>query len=76
MTKEEFIAELAEEMEIETTVTAETNFQELDEWDSMGMMVLIGFVSEKFEVSLNAEDIAKLTTFESLIDKIGVDKFS
>ncbi|WP_396591188.1 acyl carrier protein [Allomuricauda sp. R78024] len=76
MTKEEFIAELADDMEIEVEVTSETSFQELDEWDSMGMMVLIGSVLEKFEVTLTAEDITKLTTFESLIERIGVEKFS
>ncbi|GGH01682.1 hypothetical protein GCM10011416_20580 [Polaribacter pacificus] len=76
MKKQEFINELAEELELEIAVTLETEFSELDEWDSMGAMILIGFVSDTFDVTLNAEDIDKLTTFQSLIERIGEEKFS
>lgn len=75
MKKEEFIKELAEELELETEVTVETEFVELDEWDSMGAMILIGYVSDNFDVTLNAVDIEKLTSFQSLIERIGEVKF-
>jgi acyl carrier protein len=39
-------------------------------------MVLIGFVSDEFGITLNADDIAAITTIESLIQKIGQDKFN
>ena len=76
MKKQDFINELAEELEVESQVTAETALKDLDEWDSMGAMILIGYVSDNFDVTLNAEDIEALTTFQSLVDKIGVEKFS
>ena len=76
MNKQDFINNLTEELEIEVAVSAETELASLDEWDSMGAMILIGFVSDNFNVTLNAEDIEKLTTFQSLIDRIGVEKFS
>jgi len=76
MNKLEFVQELAEELEIETAVTLDTKFVDLEEWDSMGVMVLIGFVSDNFNTPLNADDVKELTTFESLIEKIGVDKFN
>ena len=76
MNKQEFIKELVEELEVEVDVTLETNLEDLDEWDSMGAMILIGFVSDNFDVTLNADDINALTTFESIIDRIGEEKFS
>ncbi|MDB9779797.1 phosphopantetheine-binding protein [Flavobacteriaceae bacterium] len=76
MNKQKFIAELVEELLIETDVTLDTKFKELDEWDSMGAMMLIGYVSDNFEVVLNADDIDSLTTIQSLIQKIGNEKFS
>ena len=76
MKKQDFINELVEELEVESVVTPETALKDLDEWDSMGAMILIGFVSDNFNVTLNADDIEALTTFQSLIDKIGVEKFS
>ena len=76
MNKQKFIAELSEELLIETEVTLDTKFKELDEWDSMGAMMLIGYVSDNFEVILNADDIDSLTTIQSLIQKIGNEKFS
>lgn len=76
MNKQDFIAELAEELEVEVEVSLDTNFEDLDEWDSMGAMILIGFVSDTFDVTLNADDIEALTTLESLINRIGIEKFS
>lgn len=76
MNKQDFIKELAEEMEIESPVNLDTKFEDLDEWDSMGAMILIGYVSDNFDVTLNADNIEELTTFQSLIDKIGAEKFS
>ena len=73
----DFIESFVEELEIEgTEVTIETNIKDLDEWDSMTAMILIGFVSNNFNVTLNADDIKELTTVQSLMDKIGVDKFN
>lgn len=75
MKKQDFIKELAEELEVETEVSNETKFEDLDEWDSMSILVLMGYVSDKFGLTLNADDVSELTTFESLIIKIGRDNF-
>ena len=53
-----------------------TELKELDEWDSMTAMVLIGFVYDNFGLTLTAEDIKQMTTIDSLISKIGTDKIS
>lgn len=75
MKKAEFIKQLSEELELETEITLETNFKDLEEWDSMAVMILIGFVSDTFGVTLNTESISHLTTFNSLIERIGEEKF-
>jgi len=73
----DFIERFVEELEIEdTVVTVETNIKGLDEWDSMTAMILIGFVSNEFKVTLNADDIKALTTVQSLIERIGLEKFN
>jgi acyl carrier protein len=75
MKKDEFVLGIAEELEIETTLEITTNLKDLDEWDSMAAMLLIGYVSNEFGVTLNADDLKEITTIESLIEKIGSDKF-
>lgn len=76
MKKVDFISGLAEELEIETNLDVTTNLKDLDEWDSMAAMVLIGYVSNEFGVTLNADDLKQITTIESLIEKIGLEKFN
>lgn len=75
MNKQDFILQLREQLELESTLDENTNFKKLDEWDSMNAMVLIGFVSENFSVDLTAKDIEKIDTVADLIDRIGEGKF-
>lgn len=76
MKTSEFFSRLKEELEFDSELDINTNIKELDEWDSMAAMVLIGFVSDEFGMTFNADDIAAITTIESLIEKIGKDKFN
>lgn len=76
MTKQEFIEELQEELEFEETLTLDTQLKDLDEWDSMAAMVLIGFVGDNFNKTLTADDLKEMTTIDSLIEKIGEELFS
>lgn len=75
MKTNEFILGLAEELELDTTLETTTNLKDLDEWDSMVAMVLIGFISNEFDVILNPDDIKEMTTIDSLMIRIGLDKF-
>ena len=75
MKKQDFIKELSEALELETSVNLDTSIKSLDEWDSMSAMILIAYVSDNFDVKLGAEDIESITTFKSLIEKIGEKKF-
>lgn len=76
MTKKEFIDLFVEELEIENRVVElETQLNELEEWDSMGHMVVIGLVSENFDLKITANDLKALQSVDDLINKIGVEKF-
>jgi acyl carrier protein len=76
MKKSVFLSRLQEELEFESELELNTNIKGLDEGDSMAAMVLIGFVSDEFGMTLNADDIEAISTIESLIEKIGQDKFN
>ena len=73
---EKFLNLFQKSLEIEQeNLSVETNIQDLDEWDSMTALMLIALVSKEFSVILNADDVLNLTTIQSLIEKIGKDKF-
>ena len=76
MTIQEFIVGLQEELEIEGNLENTTNIKDLEEWDSMTAMLLIGYVSNEFNVTLTSNDLDALTTVDSLINKIGAEKFN
>ncbi|MBV2225987.1 MAG: acyl carrier protein [Sphingobacterium mizutaii] len=76
MNKNKFLELLKEELELESDLTLDTNFKELEEWDSMTAMLLIGVVSNEFDYNLTGDDISEITTVQTLIDKIGPDKFN
>ena len=70
MTKINYLKELHEELEIESIefLTLDTNFKDLEEWDSMTAMVLIGFVNQNFNKNLNSDEIEKCETFSDIIN--------
>lgn len=76
MTKQEFIKLLQDELEYEIVLSSDTLIKELEEWDSMSAMVLIGVVAQNFGVTLKANDIEAITTIDSIIGIIGSDKFN
>jgi acyl carrier protein len=75
MTKQEFISGLQEELELEGFLNSSSVLKDLEEWDSMAAMLLIGYVSNEFNVTLNSDDLKDMTTVASLIEKIGSEKF-
>lgn len=73
MTKEKFVELFVEELEIEdVTVTLDTELKTLEEWDSMGFMITIGFVSDNFNKSITSKELESLETLNDLLDIIGL----
>lgn len=72
----DFLAELSEELELDTELNLETDLLDLEEWDSMAVMVVIAYVSEHFNHTLTGNDFEDISNVESLIDMIGKEKFT
>lgn len=75
MEKRHFLQTLKDELEFEVDLDFSTNLHELEEWDSMSAMILIGFISDKFGKTLTGENLKKIISINGLIEYIGVEKF-
>lgn len=65
---EDFIAHLEEEYEDipGRTLKPGSIFREVFEWSSINALILIALVKTEYDVTINAEDIAKSKTIEDL----------
>ena len=67
---ENFIEKFAEQFE-ETDVTefsADKNFREIDEWDSLLSLSIIAMVDEEYDVKLTGDDIRNSKTLSDLFE--------
>lgn len=51
-------------------IKSETNFRELEEWDSLIALSLIALSDEEYQVRLTGDDIRNSKTVKDLFDKI------
>ena len=76
MNKQKFINELSEYCEYEGgPFTPETEFNSIDDYDSLSILSIIAFLDEKYSIRITGEEALKMNTFNSVIELIGVDKF-
>ncbi|MFB0925353.1 MAG: phosphopantetheine-binding protein [Vicingaceae bacterium] len=48
------------------SLSLDTEFKDLDDWDSMTMLMLISLFDEKYSLEVSASDINKLDTLNEL----------
>lgn len=70
----EFLKSLKLELEIESVeeLSLETNLSNVDEWDSLGLLVLINFIQSNFNFEVNVEVLKsnlKISDLIKLIEK-------
>jgi acyl carrier protein len=68
MEKSKFLQSFQEQFE-ETPITEiqlDTVFKSLSEWSSMMALLIIAFIDEEYEVSVNGDDINNASTIEDL----------
>ena len=72
MNIKEFIEEFAEAIEVENveSLSAETEFRELEEWSSLSVMLVIAFFDEKFDKQISNQDIRQAVTIEDLYNRV------
>lgn len=75
--KEEFLNSLKEALEVEDdeTLTMDTNLKDLEEYDSLSVLVIVAMVDKKFKKQIPSSDFEKVTTVNSLISLIGEEYF-
>ena len=68
MTIDDFIVHLEQEYEDlkPGTLKPESVFREVFEWNSINALILIAMVKTEYDVTINAEDIAKSKTVADL----------
>ena len=78
MKTENFIKELKDALEIEDEdqeITLETNFKELEEYDSLSLLSIIAMIDKNFGKQIPSSDFVKVTTVNSLKGLIGKKHF-
>jgi acyl carrier protein len=76
MKKSEFVHKISEYCEFQDqNLTLNTTLKSIEGYDSFAIMSMIAFSDENFGVKLSAQQIIKLTDFNSLIALLGEDKF-
>ena len=75
--KEEFLDSLKEALEVEDdeTLTMDTNLKDLEEYDSLSVLVIVAMVDKKYKKQISSSDFEKVTTVSSLISLIGEEYF-
>ena len=73
MKKNDFIKLLNEELDIEKTITLDSEFNNV--LDSISIMSLICVVKEKFNKNLSFQDFKKIENTKDLFAIIGDEKF-
>jgi acyl carrier protein len=66
----EFIKKLEVEFEEleKGTLTAETNFRDIDEWSSMHALIIIALIDVEYDVTVGGEDLVKMQTVQDLFN--------
>jgi len=73
MKKNEFITLLSEELEISSlTLSENTLWANVKEYDSMAVMTIMAICEEHFNKKFTAIEIAKMKTVQNLIEALGL----
>lgn len=76
MDKKDFISKFAEALEIEdaATLTENTEFRKLDEWDSLAYLNIIALLDEEYEIQIENAEFKKLSTIDDIINYVNDNK--
>jgi acyl carrier protein len=68
---EKFVVDLAEALEMGSEqLSAETEYKELANWDSLAALSVIAMTDENYNVSIGGDDIEKSRTVKELWDLV------
>jgi len=75
--KEKFIQNLKETLEIDDdkVITVDTNLADLEEYDSLSVLVIVTMIEKEYKKQISSSDFEKITTVNSLMELIGKEYF-
>ena len=75
MNVQEFIEKFAEAIDIEASeLTADTEFRNLDEWDSVAYISVIAMMDEEYDIQIEMSQFKQLKTLGAIADYIEKNK--
>lgn len=76
MDNNKFIDQFAEALEIEdaSILSLETEFRDLDEWDSLAYLNIIAMLDEEYDIQIENAEFKKLMTLNDIITYIEANK--
>ncbi|MBE6391589.1 MAG: acyl carrier protein [Lentisphaerae bacterium] len=72
MNRDEFLIKLADILQVEEEIKAETILDDLEEWDSLAKISTTAFFSNELGVKLSFSDFDSFKTVEDLMKKAGM----
>lgn len=71
--KEKIIALIEQALNVpEGTITDTTQIADIEQWDSLAHVMIIGELEEKLGISIPVEEAVELTGMRELLEKCGV----
>lgn len=75
MNVQEFIEKFAEAVDVDANVlTAETEFRNLDEWDSVAYISVIAMMDEEYDIQIEMAQFKQLKTLGAIAEYIENNK--
>lgn len=67
-----FIEKFAEAIEAEdaSKITTETNFREMDEWNSLSYLSVMSWLEDDFDIQIEGTEFKRLKTIQDIYDKV------
>lgn len=76
MKKQDFFTELIEVCDLTSIeINGDLMLNNIEGYDSLAIMTMIAFIDDKFGVKLTGKEFEELTTLNSLVERIGKEKF-
>lgn len=72
MEKNEFLTEVQNALESDESITMDTELVDIEEWDSMGMLLVVSMVDEQLSKKVTTDELRNCITGEDLAKLVGL----
>ena len=66
----QFLELMQDTLDLETELTLDVKFRELDEWDSLAYLSTIAMIDDEYDVVINANEFKSLETLGDIVKAI------